>query len=77
MPEGLPDAQIMERLARVERNVRRLAEEAGVEIEDPAAGMDPEVVGLTRAGKRMEAAKLYAERTGADFLSAQRAVADL
>lgn len=74
MPEGLTQAQIVDRLERLERNVKLLAERAGVEIEDPAGGADADVVQLVRSGQRMEAAKLYAERTGADFMSAQQFV---
>ena len=74
VPEGLTDAQIIERLERLERNVKLLAGQAGVQIEDPSDGVDPEIVELARSGQRMEAAKLYAERTGADFVSAQKFV---
>ena len=74
MPEGLSDAQIIERIQRLERIVEMLAERTGVGIESPADGVDPEVVELARSGQRMQAAKLYAERTGADFLTAQRVV---
>ncbi len=74
MAEGLTDAQIIERIERLERQVRMLAERTGVGIEDPTAGIDPEVTELARSGQRMSAAKLYAERTGADFLTAQRVV---
>jgi len=74
MPEGLTDAQIIERLHRVERNVAKLAAAAGVELEDPAQGIDPEIVELARSGDRMGAAKLYSERTGFDFVEAQRVV---
>jgi hypothetical protein len=77
VPEGLTDAQIIERLERLERNVRTLAESAGVAIEDPSDGVDPEVVALAQSGDRMGAAKLYAERTGADFVEAQRVVSSL
>lgn len=77
MTEGLTDAQIIERLLRLERNVKRLAEETGVELEDPARGLDPEVVELARAGKRMEAAALLTERIGIDVVEAQRLVADI
>ena len=77
MAEGLTDAQIVERLLRLERNVRLLAERAGVEIEDPAAGVDPEITERARAGDRIGAAKLYSERTGADFIEAQRVVNSL
>ena len=74
MPEGLTDAQLIERLQRLERNVKLLADRLGVQLEDPAAGIDPEVVALARQGDRMQAAKLHMERTGADFLSAQQVV---
>jgi uncharacterized protein (UPF0335 family) len=77
MARGLTDAQIVERLERLERSVAAIAKKTGVEIEDPSEGIDPEVVKLARAGKEMDAAKLYAERTGADFVEAQRIVADL
>ena len=74
MPEGLTDAQIVERLQRLERNVKKLAEAAGVELEDPSAGLDADIVELARSGDRMGAAKLYTERTGADFATAQGVV---
>ena len=77
MVEGLTDAQIIERLQRLERNVAKLAEAAGVELEDPAAGVDPEVVSLARSGDRMGAAKLLSERTGIGFADAQRTVNSL
>ncbi len=35
MPEGLTDAQIIERLERLERNIALIAERVGVELEDP------------------------------------------
>ena len=74
MPEGLTDAQVIERLQRLERNVKLLAERAGVEIEDPGRGVDADIAELARSGKRMEAAKLLSERTGTDFVSAQGVV---
>lgn len=74
MPEGPTDAQLIERLQRLERNVERLAGHLGVELEDPGAGLDPEVVTLARSGDRMGAAKLLMERTGTDFVSAQQVV---
>ena len=77
MPEGLTDAQIVERLQRLERNVAKLATAAGVELEDPAAGVDPEVVELARSGDRMGAAKLHSERAGVEFAAAQRIVNSL
>lgn len=77
MPTGLTDAQIIERLERLERNLQAVAEHVGVQLEDPSDGVDPDVVALAREGRRMEAAKLYAERTGADFVTAQQVVSGL
>ena len=77
MPEGLTDAQIIARLERLERNVRALAESIGVALEDPSDGVDADVVALARSGDRIGAAKLYAERTGAGFVEAQRVVGAL
>ena len=77
MARGLTEAQIVERLERLERNLAKIAERVGVEIEDPAAAVDPEVVELARSGQAMEAAKLYSERAGVDFVEAQRVVNDL
>ena len=77
MVEGLTDAQIIERLQRLERNVAKLAAAAGVELDDPAAGVDPDVAELARSGDRMAAAKLLSERTGTDFVDAQRVVDSL
>jgi hypothetical protein len=74
MPEGLTDAQIVERLERLERNVAAIAAHVGVSIEDPAAAVDADIVALARAGDRMKAAQLYAQRTGSDFVTAQRVV---
>jgi hypothetical protein len=77
VPEGLTDAQMIARLERLERNVRALAEHTGVSLEDPAVEIDSDIVELARSGDRMGAAKLYAERTGADFVEAQRVVTEL
>jgi hypothetical protein len=68
------EAQLIARIERLERQVRMLAERTGVGIEDPAGGADPDVAELARSGQRMQAAKLYAERTGADFMTAQRVI---
>ena len=77
MPAGLTDAQIIERLERLERNVKLIADRVGVELEDPGAGVDPDIAELARSGDRMGAAKLLADRTGTDFVSAQRIVSAL
>jgi hypothetical protein len=74
MPEGLTDAQIIERIQRLERNLTLIAKHVGVDLDDPAANVSNEVAELARAGDRMAAAKLHAEQTGTDFVEAQRIV---
>lgn len=74
MPEGLTDAQIIERLQRLERNVSLIAKRTGVELDDPATGISEEVAALARSGDRMAAAKLHSEQTGVEFVEAQRIV---
>lgn len=74
MAEAPSEAQLIARVERLERQVRMLAERTGVGIEDPAAEIDSDIVAMVRDGSRMQAAKLYAERTGTDFLTAQRVI---
>lgn len=74
MAEGLSEAQIVERLLRLEQQVRELREKAGLEPDEREAGIDPEVLALARSGDRMSAAKLHSERAGVDFTEAQRIV---
>jgi hypothetical protein len=74
MAEGLSEAQIVERLLRLERQVRELRERAGLVPDEREVGIDPEVLALARSGDRIGAAKLHAERTDVDFTEAQRIV---
>ncbi len=74
MPEGLTDAQIIEKIQRLERNVSLIASHLGIELDDPAAALSSEVVRLAQSGDRMAAAKLHSEQTGVDFVEAQRIV---
>lgn len=74
MVEGLSEAQIVERLLRLEQQVRELRERAGLEPDEREAGVDPDVLALARSGDRMGAAKLLTERSGVDFAEAQRVV---
>jgi hypothetical protein len=75
--EGLTDAQIVERLLRLEEQVRELRELSGLPPDEREAGVDRDVIDLARSGDRMGAAKLHAERTGASFVEAQRVVNSL
>ena len=74
MPEGLTDAQIIDKLNRLERNVSLIASHLGIELDDPAAAVSPEVKELAQTGDRIQAAKLHSEQTGVDFVEAQRIV---
>ncbi|HYH49240.1 MAG TPA: hypothetical protein VEG38_06805 [Acidimicrobiia bacterium] len=74
MAEGLSEAQIVERLLRLEEQVRELRERAGLEPDEREVAVDPDVLALARSGDRMGAAKLLVERSGVDFAAAQRIV---
>jgi hypothetical protein len=73
MPQGLTDAQLIDKLNRLEKNVALIASHLGIALDDPAAALSPEVRELARTD-RIQAAKLHSEQTGADFLEAQRVV---
>jgi hypothetical protein len=77
MAEGLTQAQIVERLHRLEEQVRRLSALAGVDYDDGSNGVSADVVARARAGDRMGAAQLHAQLTGCDFVTAQRVVSAL
>ncbi|CAM5480212.1 hypothetical protein [Streptomyces pilosus] len=59
------------RAVRVERKLDLILGHLGLEEEIP--GKD-EIIGLVRAGKQVQAIKLYRETTGADLLEAKQAV---
>ncbi|NBH08188.1 ribosomal protein L7/L12 [Amycolatopsis sp. SID8362] len=59
------------RLARMETKLDAIAEKLGVTVEEP--GLD-EVVALVRQGRKIQAIKVYRERTGADLKDAKDAV---
>ncbi|HYH59141.1 MAG TPA: hypothetical protein VD790_07955 [Thermoleophilaceae bacterium] len=77
MAEGLTDAQVVERLTRMEEQIRRISAHLGLDYDDGTAGVSAEVVALARSGDRMGAAKMHAEQTGVDFVTAQRVVSAL
>jgi hypothetical protein len=74
MAEGLTDAQIVERLQRLDAQVRTISEHLGIPYDDPGAGVSQAVRDLVAAGDRMAAAKRHADETGVDFVEAQRVV---
>ena len=74
MPSGLTEAQLIDRVHRLESQLAAVYERLGMQWDDGSGGLPPDVVEMARAGNRMRAAKLYAERTGCDFVEAQRVV---
>jgi ribosomal protein L7/L12 len=57
--------QFLERFRAIEDQLALISEKLGLPYEQPGDGVTPEVVELVRAGKRIEAVKLYRELTGA------------
>jgi hypothetical protein len=58
-------------LARVERKLDAIADRLGVVVTEPELA---EVAALLRQGKKIQAIKVYRERTGADLREARDAV---
>jgi hypothetical protein len=65
---------ISERLSAIEHQLKVLSDQAGVSYDEPFDELPPDVLELARTGKKMEAAKLYRELTGADGKEAIEAV---
>jgi len=66
--------EILRRLRRAEREVRALRLQAGL----PRPGAEyPGVLALLRAGHRLEAIRLYRQRTGTGLREAKEAVEDM
>ena len=71
MAMGLTEAQLSERVQRLEEQLRAVYERLGMQYDDGTIGVPADVVDLARAGNRMRAAQVYSERTGCDFREAQ------
>ena len=69
--------RITDRMRAIEAQLAVLSEHAGVPYEQPGEDVPPEVVELARAGKQMDAIKLYREMTQADFDTARAVVAGI
>jgi ribosomal protein L7/L12 len=70
--------QLQARVAKLERTVEFLLTKLELEyVDEPPNDVDPEVFRLARAGKTMDAIKLYREKTGADLLSAKKLIESL
>ncbi|EGD42029.1 hypothetical protein NBCG_03703 [Nocardioidaceae bacterium Broad-1] len=64
--------ELTRRLHRLEDKVDLLLKHAG--LEEPPVPRQDEVVALVRAGKKIEAIKVYREATGAGLVEAKNAV---
>lgn len=64
------ESRLAERLERLEQQVALISEHLGLAFDDGTGGVPDEVVALARAGRRMEAVKLYGTLTGADISTA-------
>jgi hypothetical protein len=65
---------ISARLSAIEAHLKALSDQAGVPYEEPFAELPADVLELAQSGKRMEAAKLYRQLTGADGKEAMEAI---
>ena len=74
MTVSLSEAQLIDRVQRLETQLRAVYEHLGMDYDDGTAGVPPDVVEMAQAGNRMRAAQLYVERTGCDFVEAQSVV---
>lgn len=63
-----PDPAVMLRLARIEKKLDALLHAAGITVNEP---VDAEVRDLARNGRKIEAIKLYRERTGCGLAEAK------
>jgi hypothetical protein len=67
---------ILERLERMEEQLRLLSAHAGIPY-DAATSLPSDVVALARRDERIKAALRLTEMTGMDFVEAQRVVSRL
>ena len=67
--------RINDRIRAIEEHLVVLSEKAGVAYSLPGEGLPKEVIELARAGKTLEAIKLYRELTNADFETAKNQLA--
>ena len=67
-------AEIDARLARLEKQMKRLFEHVSLTMDDGTEGVPSEIVELVRQGKKIQAIKRYSELTGVDMTAAQRVI---
>ena len=70
--------QLQARVAKLERTVEFLLTKLELEyVDNPPNDVDSEVFRLAKAGKTMDAIKLYREKTGSDLLTAKNFIESL
>jgi ribosomal protein L7/L12 len=70
----MDEAALARRLRRLEDQVALLSERLELPFDTPGAGMPPDVVELARAGNKIQAIKVYRERTGVGLAEAKDVV---
>lgn len=66
------------RVAKLERQIAFLLEHLGLEYtEGPSAGVAPEIIELVRSGQKINAIKLYREKTGGGMKAAKEFIDSL
>ncbi len=66
--------ELQRRLTRLEKKTDAIMQHLGLAYEPPAPSGSDTVTGLIRAGKKIEAIKIYREETGAGLKEAKDAV---
>ena len=69
--------QINERLGKIEAQLKRLSDHAGVPYEQPLDEIPEDVVELAQSGKKLEAMKRYRELTDASVERATEVISAL
>ena len=66
--------ELQRRLTRLEKKTDAIMKDLGLAYEPPAPSGSDTVIGLIRAGKKIEAIKIYREETGTGLKEAKEAV---
>jgi hypothetical protein len=70
----MSDEYLLDRIRRLEEQVRVLSFKLGVDYDDGTSGVPDDVVQLVRDGKLIHAIKRYRDVTGTDLETAKRVV---
>ena len=70
--------ELRARVGKLERTVAFLLSKLEIEyVDNPSADVDPEIFSLIKAGKSLDAIRLYRQQTGADLLTAKNYIESL